>query len=97
VFGFSKSVLFHECSVLVFVLLLPEDKRIKPDNLPKSSAHPEIGELGWRGRTITVVFEGLTALYCLEKLKTRPETANTNCVAVEMRLLMWRVANLSSL
>jgi hypothetical protein len=45
-FGVALSVSFHHYSVLIFIyrLLLLEDKRTKPGNLPKSSAVLEIGD-----------------------------------------------------
>jgi hypothetical protein len=46
VFLFYPAVSFHSCFVLIFIymLVLTEDKRVKPGNLPKGTGLSEIGK-----------------------------------------------------
>jgi hypothetical protein len=45
-FGYSLSVSFHQCSILIFIYIfvLPEVERIKSRNFPKINALSDIGE-----------------------------------------------------
>jgi len=43
-FGFPLPLSFHQCSVLIYTLVLPEAQRGETRNFPTSSALSEIGE-----------------------------------------------------
>jgi hypothetical protein len=78
-FDFPLPVSFHQRSIFIFVLFLPERQTDKSlATFQKAVLFRKSGSIGWS--TFIVFFRRLTALYCQEKLRTRLETANTNCV-----------------